>query len=327
MNTKFGFTKMTIQEFEAWISTLKVARTVLTIQQHHTAIPSYAQFKGSNHFEMQQAMKNHHVIANGWSDIGQHFTTFPDGSILTGRSIERTPACITGQNSDDICIEHVGNFDLGKDIMTAAHRDTILRMTAKLCSRFNLPIDTNSIVYHHWFDLSNGDRNNGTKNNKSCPGTNFFGGNKVGNCETNFLPLVSQLMDNKPPVHSAVEKYTMVSVSTLNIRTQPDATSAKVTSRPAAVLGAVLRVYKEQNGWYKISHSEDHWVMAKYTIPISRAKVKVDKLNARSGPDKSYDKVGLYTKGEELFLGKLENGWYNVAMDNKWVMKDYLMVS
>src|SRR5690554_7516062 len=28
--------------------------------------------------ERQKAMKDHHINANGWADIGQHFTIFPD---------------------------------------------------------------------------------------------------------------------------------------------------------------------------------------------------------------------------------------------------------
>ncbi len=118
IETKFGFIKMTSQEFESYIEKLKIARTILFIQQHHTYIPSYIHFKGNNHFELQKGMKNTHMNVNGWADIGQHFTVFPDGSILTGRNIEKTPACITGRNSNAICIENLGNFDKGGDEMT-----------------------------------------------------------------------------------------------------------------------------------------------------------------------------------------------------------------
>ena len=62
-------------------------------------------------------MKAYHVTYNGWNDIGQHFTIFPDGLILTGRSLEKSPACIYGQNANAICIENLGNFDLGGDQM------------------------------------------------------------------------------------------------------------------------------------------------------------------------------------------------------------------
>jgi len=198
MIKRSGFTKLKIQQFEDWITTMKLARTVSVIQQHHTQSPDYGLFDGNNHFDLQQRMKNFHMHRNGWRDIGQHFTTFPDGSILTGGSLQRPPACIAGHNTNSICIEHLGNFDLGRDQMTDEHRETIIRMTAHLCSRFSLPVDTQSIVYHHWFDPDTGQRNDGAENHKSCPGTNFFGGNKVQDCMENFLPLVSALLPEYP---------------------------------------------------------------------------------------------------------------------------------
>lgn len=191
MIKRSGFTKLKIQQFEDWIASIIIVRKVLIIQHHHTQSPSYALFDGNNHFDLQQRMKNFHIHRNGWNDIGQHFTTFPDGSILTGGSLERSPACIARQNASAICIEHLGNFDLDRDEMRDEHRETIIRMTAILCSRFGLPVNTQSIVYHHWFDPETGQRNGGEINHKSCPGTNFFGGNKVQDCLDNFLPLVS----------------------------------------------------------------------------------------------------------------------------------------
>ena len=70
---------MVIDEFENWILELKIARTILTVQQHHTWRPSYSTFNGDNHFALQANMRNHHVHNNGWSDIGQHISIFPDG--------------------------------------------------------------------------------------------------------------------------------------------------------------------------------------------------------------------------------------------------------
>jgi hypothetical protein len=192
MTKKFGLVKWSIREFEEWLNSIQLARTVLVIQQHHTFSPCYADFNGSNHFELQQGMKNYHISHNGWADIGQHFSTFPDGSILSGRPLEQAPVCIKGQNTTSICLEHLGNFDSGKDDMLAEQRETIIQMTAILCRRFNIPVNTQSIVYHHWFNLSTGQRNDGSSNNKSCPGTNFFGGNKVIDCSTYFLPLILQ---------------------------------------------------------------------------------------------------------------------------------------
>ena len=131
MTTKFGFNLMTVSEFETWINQQNVARTVLFVQQHHTFSPSYIHFKGDNHFKLQKGMKNHHVNNNGWSDIGQHFTIFPDGKIATGRTLERSPACIFGNNKHAICIENLGFFDIGEDQMSTNQKDSIIRVTRK----------------------------------------------------------------------------------------------------------------------------------------------------------------------------------------------------
>lgn len=326
MQTKLGFTKMSVIEFEQWIKSIRVGRTILKVQQHHTYSPSYVHFNGTNHFERQQAMKNHHVGHNGWADIGQHFTIFPDGSILTGRNLEKTPACITGNNANSICIENFGNFDLNGDVMTTAQKEAIVEVTALLCKRFGLVVNTNSIVYHHWYDLSSGVRNNGTKNNKSCPGTNFFGGNKVQDCETKFLPLVrAKLSTDSILVETPdVLNYVVVNAKSLNVRVKPTSDSAKATDRSSLTLGSVLRVFKEKEGWLKISNSQEHWIFGKFTQPVQKAIVTVDALNVRSGSDTSFPKVGSYLKGEEVFVIEEKNNWCKVSMDEKWVNKKFL---
>ncbi len=326
METKYGFTKMTLAEFETWIAGLRVGRTILKIQQHHTYIPAYIHFSGSNHFERQLAMKNHHINQNGWQDIGQHFTIFPDGTILTGRSLEKSPACITNQNANAVCIENFGNFDLGADVMLQTQKESIIAVTAALCKRFNLPVNTQSIVYHHWFRLDNGFRNNGAGNNKSCPGTSFFGGNKEQDCIAGFLPLVEAKLTGSSikTDNTAIQKYVVVTAGHLNIRTQPKASASKVTDRDPAVSGAVLRVYDEQNNWYKISNSQSHWVSGRYTNEVKRATVNASSLNVRSGGGTHFPKVGSVTKGEEVFIIKEVNNWCQISMEDRWVSKDYL---
>jgi hypothetical protein len=326
MQTKYGFTKMTLAEFDTWIQQQRIARTLLNVQQHHTWNPNYSHFNGSNHFERQLAMKNHHVGNNGWADIGQHFTIFPDGMILTGRPLEKIPACIYGNNSHSICMEHFGNFDIGGDNMTDSQRQTIVQMTAMLLKKFNLPVNTNSILYHHWFDLSSGVRNNGTRNNKSCPGTNFFGGNKVENAIAGFLPLVQQALGNRPvqaPVAN-INKYVIVTASRLNIRQQPTGSAPLATDRDAAQMGAVLRINGESNGWLKISNSQAHWVYGKYTTEVLRATVNANVLRVRSGPGVGYSIIGTLPKSEEVFLVDIKNGWCKIGMEEKWVSKDFL---
>lgn len=325
METRFGFKKFTLSEFEEWLKNVKVSRTILKIQHHHTYVPAYVHFNGNNHFERQKAMKDYHVNQNGWADIGQHFTIFPDGTILTGRSLESSPACIYGQNANSLCIENFGNFDKGKDKMTLEQQNSIVRVTALLCLKFNIPASVNYIVYHHWFNLSTGERNNGTKNNKSCPGTNFFGGNKVADCQNNFIPLVIREIGSgiKSDV-SDIEKYVVVTADVLNIRTQPSASSPKSSERPSALLGSILRVYAEQNGWLKISKSESGWVASKYTTAVKRATVSTSVLNVRTGPGTLFPKSGSLTKGEILFITEIRENWCKVGLEDKWVSKQYL---
>jgi len=326
METRSGFTKMTIHEFPAWLNSQRIARTILKVQQHHTYRPDYSHFNGNNHFERQQAMKNHHMINNGWSDIGQHFTIFPDGTIMTGRSLESTPACTFGQNANSICIENLGNFDHNADIMTSDQRNAIVTVTAELLRKFNLPVNTQTVIYHHWFDLSTGQRNNSTRNKKSCPGSNFFGGNKEADCENNFLPLVQAALAGSavPQAPLTLVRYAFVTADHLNIRIQPTASSSKAPDREPVTFGTVLRVYDEQNGWLKISSSQSHWVSGRFTVPIEKAVITASALNVRSGPGTEYTKTGSVKKDETVFVFEEKNGWSRIALNDQWVSSRYI---
>jgi uncharacterized protein YraI len=323
METRHGFTLMTLAEFEGWMARLGVARTVLTLQQHHTASPSYRSFDGSNHFALQRAMQQYHIVNNGWADIGQHFTTFPDGTVMTGRSLESSPACIKGNNANAVCVEHVGNFDAGRDVMTAAHRTTILRFTAAVCQRFAIPVTADRVVYHHWFHLDTGARTNGTGVTKSCPGSAFFGGNKVANAQRSFYPLVRAAM--APPVVAvaplAAVRYACVNVSRLNVRSGPGAEYAKVNT---VELGSVLRIHDEKAGWLRISASRKEWVAARMMFFVERATVNANTLNVRSGPGATFDKLAAIARGQEVFVHERRDGWCRVGIDTRWVSATYL---
>lgn len=323
METKFGFTSLTISEFETWIKQQNVARTVLFIQEHHTFSPSYIHFKGDNHFDLQKGMKNHHVNNNGWSDIGQHFTIFPDGQVMTGRSLEHSPACIYGNNKHAICIENIGFFDSGKDEMTSKQRDSIVRATAALCERFNIPVSTDRVVYHHWFDLSTGARTNGSGVTKSCPGTNFFGGNTIAACEQNFLPLVANSIGQTitGDMSSTIQGYGYVTATKLNIRKGAGSSFDKVGQTS---LGAILRIYEEKNNWYRISENNEEWVSGNYVKDVKRATVNANVLNVRSGPSTQFHVVGSVVKNQEVFAYEEENNWSQINIDEQWVSNRYL---
>jgi hypothetical protein len=61
-------------------------------------------------------MEYYHVHTNGWSTIAQQLTLFPDGIWLLGRDFNLSPASILGWNTGALCIEMVGNFDVGGDL-------------------------------------------------------------------------------------------------------------------------------------------------------------------------------------------------------------------
>lgn len=188
-----GFKAYDISSFENYIKNLKVSRSIKLLQLHHTYSPSYRQFTGKNHESLQQSMKNHHVRNNGWADIGQHFTIFPDGIILSGRSMEKSPAGIYGANSGAICIECLGNFDKGEDVMTDAQKETIIATVKILLDKFSLS-SASDVTYHAWWSA------NGKKlatyiegkSAKSCPGTRFFGGNTKEAYRENLMPLIEK---------------------------------------------------------------------------------------------------------------------------------------
>lgn len=323
MQTQSGFTLMSAAEFEAWFPTVSIARTLTKVQEHHTWLPNYAGFTGSNHFTMQKNMKHHHVANNGWSDIGQHFSTFPDGMICTGRPLNNAPACIFGNNSGSLCIENIGDFDAGKDQMTAAHRDSILRMTAAMLRRFTgIPRNDQGVVYHHWFDLNTGARLNSGGVTKSCPGTAFFGGNTVAAFNANFLPALLGMLGgavSPPPAPLATPlQFVEVTADSLNIRTGPGTQFGMISEHGPAQMGSILRVFAERDSWFKVSNSKENWVSGRRTAPVSPGTINTADSNGRAGPGTDFTVMRVYQTGEKVFVRETQASWHRVDVET-WV--------
>jgi hypothetical protein len=189
MEKQGKFVVMNLVEFMEWIFKINVFREIKLIQNHHTYIPSYIDFNNNNYFTLLCEMEDNH-IKRGFMEIAQNITTFPDGKIALCRDIDKVPAGIKGANIYGICIENIGNFDINGDKMLLEHKKCIIKLNAILCKRFNLTPSIETIVYHNWYDLVSGIRANGTGQNKSCPGTNFFGGNSIEGAKKNFIPLI-----------------------------------------------------------------------------------------------------------------------------------------
>ena len=67
-----------------------------------------------------------------------------------------------------------------------------VHITRSILKRFKLIPTDSTVVYHHWYDLNTGKRllKEGTGSTKTCPGTNFFGGNTVEAFKVGLLPLL-----------------------------------------------------------------------------------------------------------------------------------------
>ena len=199
MKSAYGFIRFdTEDEFKNWFRNKSVTRTVTKLQIHHTGSPSYSNFykSGGGHEDeltRQHNMKSFHVNSRKMNDIAQHFTVFPNGKIVTGRSLNSNPAGISGWNSGAICVEIYGNFDKGQDTMTAEQKKAVIMLYGEMCKKFKLTPSTNTIRCHAWFTSGGtylGDYVAG-RSRKSCPGTNFMGfGNSKAAIENNFIPLV-----------------------------------------------------------------------------------------------------------------------------------------
>lgn len=135
---------------------------------HHTWKPAHSSFTGKNHIQLQQSMKNHHVKNNGWADIGQHLTLFPDGAWVTGRPFNMSPASISGWNTGALAVEMLGNFDLpgtgeynnlGYDKLEGKQKEEILKLIRYFIDKYG----EKSIVFHR----------EGPKVTKTCPGTSL----------------------------------------------------------------------------------------------------------------------------------------------------------
>lgn len=333
MKKRSGFTLMNREEFKTWVLKQVVNRKINMIQNHHTYLPDYKNFDGKNHFEKVKGMRWYHIYKAKMDDIAQQVTTFPDGMIMVGhRSMETPPAGIRGNNDFGICIEHLGNFDKGGDEMTDEHKKTIIFVNAVLNLKFALKPNTDHNVYHHWYNLRSGNRTNGDKNSKSCPGTNFFGGNKVEDAKKHLIPKINKVLKGFPEYKKTfddikVEKpimYAMVvRAKNLNVRSGPGVKHRRMGRLEA---GTLVSVFEKHKRWSRIS-TDDRWVSSYYLEEI-RMGVVIDEdpkgLNVRTGPGSKFRKLDALLKGTEVRIHEEKNKWLRIDYIDKWVYGKYV---
>ena len=273
--TKYGFTKMTPAEFKTWIH--KQGNYKYTgLQVHHTWMPDYSCFykadgKHEDELTRQYNTQQYHKKTNGWGDIAQHFTIFPNGAIVTGRKLSNTTAIgIKGWNSNKICIEIYGNFDKGKDVMTKEQKEAVITVYGELCKKFKITPSISTIRCHAWFTAGGtylGDYNK-SKSAKTCPGTNFMGfGNSKAAIRDNFIPLIQNYISGKTtttvkdPVACGVYRIKSPD-GVLNIRKGPGASYDKVGQVKNGEAYTITKIngswgyLKSGAGWINLSYTE-----------------------------------------------------------------------
>lgn len=276
--TKYGFTKMTPNEFKSWIT--KQGNYKFTgIQIHHTWKPDYSNFykaDGSHEDELvrQNNTKNYHVKTNGWADIAQHFTIYPNGVIVTGRKLSNTtPVGIKGWNSNKICIEIYGNFDKGCDKMTEAQKQAVITVYGELCKKFNISPSIDTIRCHAWFTAGGtylGDYNS-SKSAKTCPGTNFMGfGNSKAAIQNNFIPLIQNyIKTGNTEIIKEADNFTAcgvyrVTANELNVRKGPGTSYAVATVVKKGEAYTITKI----NGKWGYLKSGAGWIHLGYTEKV-----------------------------------------------------------
>jgi hypothetical protein len=248
-------------QFENWLVSQKVTRLIRLVQIHHTWKPNYTSFEHSDHMSLLEGMEKSH-LERGFTDIAQHFTTFPDGLVGTGRPLNQVPAGIKGANKNGVCIENLGNFDIGGDNMTEIQKKAIIKVTSLLCKKFALVPSEEAIVYHHWYDLITGVRTNGTGSTKTCPGTNFFGGNTIQDFNANFLPLVqNEIGEMQVAPNNGYLFAGMVTAGKLNVRAGASLNAPIVDK---VTKGTELRIFSESYDWYSVNSSYTRWVKKEF---------------------------------------------------------------
>jgi hypothetical protein len=168
------FKQMQPREFVQSVSRFAWSPQKSSIHMHHTWRPNHSQYTGLRSI---QAMYDYHVNTNGWSDIAQHISIAPDGTIWTGRPWNKSPASATGFNSSKVFMfETIGDFDNGRDPLGDAQLDAVIMVIASLMQRFDL--GNSALKFHN--EMST----------KSCPGSSVS--------KAHILDLVHEARDSLP---------------------------------------------------------------------------------------------------------------------------------
>ena len=281
MKTQNGFTLFEkTSEIGPWLKKQNVTRRISRLQVHHMDLPNYSTWEKTDkkvfdepHFGRTQSLNDYGKKTWNYSDghgkyIAQHFNVFPDGKITTGRHLNSTPIGIRGWNTNAICIEIYGDFDKGKDVMTAAQKKAVVALYGELCKRFKIKPSTSTIRPHCWFTA--GGTYLGTynpyKSAKTCPGNNFWGKGCSKDGFAWFIQDVKNYIDGnkEEPKEEKSEGIYRVRTDELNVRKGPGVNFEKTNE---VHKGDAFTIVEINGNWGKLK-SGIGWINLSYTEKV-----------------------------------------------------------
>ncbi len=154
-----NFHPLTRAQFDELLGRFPFQRKIVEVHMHHTFIPTHADYRG---LQTIVDMWKFHTQTQGWSDIAQHVSIAPDGTIWTGRDWNRAPASAKGFNGSSAAgpfmFETIGNFDVGHDVLEGEQLESVVSVIALVQECFDLPVE--ALRFH-----------NQMTDEKTCPGT------------------------------------------------------------------------------------------------------------------------------------------------------------
>lgn len=285
MKTQNGFTLFEkTSEIGPWLKKQKVTRKITRLQVHHMDLPNYSTWEKTDkkvfdepHFGRTESLNSYGKSKWGYSDghgkyIAQHFNVFPDGKITTGRHLNSTPIGIRGWNTNAICIEIYGDFDKGKDVMTAAQKKAVIALYGELCKRFKIKPSTSTIRPHCWFTARGTylGKYDPSRSAKTCPGTNFMG---YGCSTTGFAKFIKEVKNyidgnkeepKEEPKEEKSEGIYRVRTDKLNVRKGPGVNFEKTNE---VHKGDAFTIVEINGNWGKLK-SGIGWINLSYTEKV-----------------------------------------------------------
>lgn len=281
MKTQNGFTLFEkTSEIGPWLKKQKVTRKITRLQVHHMDLPNYSTWEKTDkkvfdepHFGRTESLNSYGKSKWGYSDghgkyIAQHFNVFPDGKITTGRHLNSTPIGIRGWNTNAICIEIYGDFDKGKDVMTAAQKKAVIALYGELCKRFKIKPSTSTIRPHCWFTARGTylGKYDPSRSAKTCPGTNFMG---YGCSTTGFAKFIKEVKiyidgNKEEPKEEKSEGIYRVRTDELNVRKGPGVNFEKTNE---VHKGDAFTIVEINGNWGKLK-SGIGWINLSYTEKV-----------------------------------------------------------